>query len=282
MQGETPSLDAIYLIWLTGAGCHGCTMAMLEASEPGIEDLISGNVTDVPRVILVHPALAMESGEAYRANLERAAEGHLSPFVLVLEGAIPDESLAHEGSFSRIGRSSEGRPMTIAYWVARLAPKAEAVVAFGSCATWGGIPASAGSPIAALGVGDYLGQSFRSRGGLPLINLPGCAPTGDSFIETLIYVLLHLVKLVPLNLDEENRPHWLYNNETYPLPPRTEDPPANGLDLSNRPTVKCPVPLTGWMRSYGGCARVGGSCIGCTGRDFADRYLALARPDPAL
>jgi hypothetical protein len=49
MQGETPSLDAIYLIWLTGAGCHGCTMAMLEASEPGIEDLISGNVTDVPR-----------------------------------------------------------------------------------------------------------------------------------------------------------------------------------------------------------------------------------------
>jgi hydrogenase small subunit len=224
----------------------------------------------------------MESGEAYRANLERAAEGQLSPFVLVLEGAIPDESLAHEGSFSRIGRSSKGRPMTIAYWVARLAPKAEAVVAFGSCATWGGIPASAGSPIAALGVGDYLEPSFRSHGGLPLINLPGCAPTGDSFIETLIYVLLHLAKLVPLNLDEENRPHWLYNNETYPLPPRTEDPPANGLDLSNRPTVKCPVPLTGWMRSYGGCARVGGSCIGCTGRDFADRYLALARPDPAV
>jgi Ni,Fe-hydrogenase I small subunit len=35
------------------------------------------------------------------------------------------------------------------------------------------------------------------------------------------------------------------------------------------------------MKGIGGCAQVGGACIGCTARDFADRYLVLARPHRA-
>jgi hydrogenase small subunit len=184
--------------------------------------------------------------------------------------------------------------VTIANWVDRLATKAEAVIAIGSCASWGGIPAANGNPTGAKGLEDYLGRDFRSRGGsdgsadsansfgLPVINVPGCAPTGEGFIETLIYVFLHLARLVPLDLDEERRPRWLYNYDTYPSPPRLEYPPAVGFDPLSRPAVKCPVPITGWSRSYGGCARVGGSCIGCTERGFADNHLALARPDPAI
>lgn len=294
MLSEVSSLEAVHLVWLSGAGCNGCTMAMLGSSEPGIEDLIMGNVPDAPRVILVHPDLAMESGDAFLANLEQAAQGRLAPFVLVLEGAVADEPLTGGGSFSRLGTAADGRPVTISNWVDRLAPKAEAVIAIGSCASWGGIPAANGSPIGAKGLEDYLGRDFRSRGGsdgsadsasslgLPVINVPGCAPTGEGFIETLIYVFLHLARLVPLDLDEEHRPRWLYNHDKYPLPPRVEYPPAVGFDPSNRPTVKCPVPVIGWSKSYGGCAHVGGSCIGCTERGFADNHLALARPDPAF
>lgn len=282
MQGDPPSLESVHLVWLSGAGCGGCTMAMLGASEPGIEDLILGNVPDAPRVVLIHPEIAMESGDAFRANLDRAADGFLSPYVLVLEGAIPDESLAGEGSFSRLGATPEGRPLTISDWVHRLAPNAEAVVAFGSCATWGGAPAADGNPIGARGLEDVLGSDFLSRSGLPVVNVPGCAPTGEGFIETLIYVFLHMARLVPMDLDEEHRPRWMFNHDTYPLPPRVEYPPAAGFDLSNRPIIKCPVPHTGWLRGFGGCTRVGGSCIGCTERDFVDQYLALARPDPAF
>ncbi|HMB28090.1 MAG TPA: hydrogenase expression protein HypE [Blastocatellia bacterium] len=294
MLSEVSSLEAVHLIWLSGGGCSGCTRAMLGSSEPGIEDLIMGNVPDAPRVILVHPDLAMESGDAFLANLEQAAKGRLSPFVLVLEGAIADESLAGGGSFSRLGTSADGRPVTIANWVDRLAPKAEAVIAIGSCASWGGVPAANGNPTGAKGLEDYLGRDFRSRGGsdgsadsdnsfgLPVINVPGCAPTGEGFIETLIYVFLHLARLVPIDLDEERRPRWLYNHDTCPSPPRLEYPPAVGFDQLSRPAVKCLVPVTGWSRSYGGCARVGGSCIGCTERGFADNHLALARPDPAI
>ena len=74
MGSEVSSLEAVYLVWLSGAGCDGCTTAMLGSSEPGIEDLILGNVPDVPRVILVHPDLATESGDAFLVNLEHIKE----------------------------------------------------------------------------------------------------------------------------------------------------------------------------------------------------------------
>ncbi len=291
-------------------------MAMLGATEPGIEDLLLGRVPDVPRIELIHPTLALESGDAYREQLLRAADGGLSPFVLVLEGSVMDEreALAREGSFSRLGMQGE-RPLTIADWIDRLAPRAEAVIAIGSCATWGGIPAAAPNPTKAMGLEDYLGRDFQSRGGLPIINVPGCAPPGQAFIETVVYVFLHLAGFVPLDLDEERRPRWLYSTRAYPLPPNVGYLPrelelqrrilsehadeleqnqlpqiaealnadlnevTSAIDLiRQRPMVGCPVPEQGWMNGIGGCASVGGCCIGCTARDFTDRLLELARP----
>jgi len=281
-DGATNLLESITLVWLTGVGCNGCTLAMLEAADPGIEDLLFGNIPDAPRVTLIHPELAMESGSHFLATLERAAQGQLGPLVLVLEGAVPEERADTRGAYFKLGSQRDGQPLTLTWWIEQLAPRAEAVIAMGSCATSGGLPHAAGSPLHVHGLGDLLGHGFISRGGLPVINIPGCAPPGEAFIETLTYVFLHLQRLVPLDLDAERRPRWLYQHETYPLPPRVEFTPAIGFDLSNRPVVHCPVPATGWMRKLGGCARVGGGCIGCTEPDFADRFLALARPDPAV
>ncbi len=77
MSHETPNCDTAYLIWLGGASCDGCTMSALGAAEPGIEDLILGNVANAPAVTVIHAALAMESGDAYRAYLEKAAAHRL-------------------------------------------------------------------------------------------------------------------------------------------------------------------------------------------------------------
>ncbi|MGH2400884.1 MAG: hydrogenase expression protein HypE, partial [bacterium] len=213
------AFDTLHAIWIAGASCDGCTVAMLGASEPSLEDLLLGKQRDLGHLVLVHPALAMESGDAYRDYLERAAQGSLAPFILVLEGSVMDETRAGEGSFSRLGMDA-GRPVTTSDWIDRLAPRAEAVIAIGSCATWGGIPAAAGNVTGAMGLEDHLGCEFRSRGGLPIVNVPGCAPSGDGFVETLIYVGLHLQGLVPLELDEEHRPKWLYPPSTHPVPAR--------------------------------------------------------------
>jgi hydrogenase small subunit len=277
MVNEVPSSGMVYIIWLAGASCDGCTMAVLGAAQPGIENLLLGTLSDLPPVTLLHPALAVESGDQYLAYLKKAAEGSLSPFVLILEGSVLDESLAGQGSFSRLGMDGE-RPLTTSTWIDRLAPQAAVTIAIGSCATWGGIPAAIGSPTGAMGMEDYLGRDFISRSGLPIINVPGCAPSGEAFIETVVSVFLHLARLVPLELDEEHRPRWLFNRQTHPLPPRADYLPADAFSLENRPSVGCSVPEEGWMNGVGGCAQIGGACIGCTERDFADRYLQLARP----
>lgn len=263
----------LFVIWIGGASCEGCTMAVLGASRPGLEDLLLGQVPNMPRVRLLHPALAVESGDAYIAQLEAAAKGELAPFVLILEGSVLDETLAGQGYFSRLGRH-----LTVAAWLKRLAPRAEAVIAIGSCATWGGIPAAIGSPTGAMGLEDFLGRNYISRGGLPVINVPGCAPSGAAFIDTVIYVVYHLAQLVPLDLDDQRRPRWLYRELTHPMPPRTDYLPVESYLEANRPAVGCHVPSDGWMRGIGGCVRVGGACIGCTDRDFADRYFEFARP----
>jgi hydrogenase small subunit len=272
-----PESDRLFVIWLSGAGCDGCTMATLGASAPGLEDLLLGRVPQVSPVTLIHPALALDSGDAFRAPLAAAARGELGPFVLVLEGSVLDERLAGEGSFSRLG-TEDDRPLTTALWIDRLAPHAEAVVAIGSCATWGGVPAASGSPTGAMGLEAYLGRDFVSRGGLPIVNVPGCAPSGDAFIEVLLSVFLHLARAAPLELDEQRRPRWLYQEVVHPMPPRADYLTAEAYEEAGRPAVGCPVPSQGWMRGLGGCSRVGGACIGCTDRDFADRHLAWARP----
>jgi len=82
----------------------------------------------------------------------------IDPFVLVVEGSIPNEKIKSEGYWAALGsdRLTE-QPITTNEWIDRLAPKAAALVAIGPCATYGGIHAMSGNPTGAMGLADYLG-----------------------------------------------------------------------------------------------------------------------------
>jgi hydrogenase small subunit len=269
-----PRPDRAWVVWLTAGGCDGCTMSVLGAVRPTLEELIAGDLTDIPRVELVHPVLSVDSGSAYVAQLEAAACGELSPLLVVVEGALFDQSLAGEGSFSGLGER-DGQPIPVEEWVRRIAPQADAVIGIGTCAVSGGVPAAIGSPTGAMGLGDLLGSGFESRAGLPIVNLPGCAPSGDAFIEAVSYVVLHLQGLVPLDIDALGRPRWLYAEET-----PVARPQLPWLPTAPEPqmTAACPVPQRGWINRLGGCAAVGGGCNGCTLLNFPDATLPLAVP----
>jgi hydrogenase small subunit len=245
-------------------------MSVLGATAPRLEDLLAGHLTVAPRIELVHAALALD-GRELLATLERAASGRLDPFILVVEGSFFTEPAAGSGYFSGLGDRPEG-PIPVTEWLLRLAPAAAAVIAIGTCATWGGVPAAAGNATGAVSVNDLL-PGFVGATGLPVINVPGCAPSGDAFVEVLSYVLLHLEGIVPLDLDEQGRPRWLYADST-PLQ-AARGPEGDAVTVSTE-VADCPVPGRGWIGRLGGCASVGGACVGCTRPDFPDATLPLA------
>lgn len=265
-------VDSAAVVWVSCGGCDGCTMSVLGATSPSFEELLTGSLTHIPDVRLIHPVLSLESGAGYLESLEAAARGDFGSFLLVVEGSMLDHELAGEGAFSGLG-SRDGQPIPAEEWVGRLAVEAQAVIAIGSCAAWGGVPAATGSPTGARSVAALLGEDFRSAAGLPLINVPGCAPSGDAFIETISSVFLHIGRLVPLDLDAEGRPAWLYDEWTAVLPAQVRWTPQ----VAGSEVALCPVPRRGWINGIGGCAEVGGACNGCTRVDFPDATLSRAR-----
>src|SRR5262249_4963084 len=155
--------------WITaGLGCDGDTVAMTAATQPSIEDLVRGAFPWIPRVKLHNPLLAYENGDDFLRTFHEAARGELTPFILVIEGSIPDETNTAEAYWASFGTdAATGQPITTCEWIERLAPKAWAVVAVGTCATYGGIHAMEGNPTGCMGLADYLGWDWRSGSGIP-------------------------------------------------------------------------------------------------------------------
>jgi len=202
-------VDKLYLFWLVGGSCDGCTIAVTGATNPRVEHLMAGIVPGLPKLDLIHTVVSVESGPEWVHNLFMAERGELdAPFIVTWEGSMFDETRSGDGYFMGLGEDPEtGRTITSAEWLRRIAPKAAAVVAIGTCATWGGIPAAEGNPTGSMGIMDYLGKDYRSAFGVPVVNVPGCSPIGDNYMETAAAVILFLQGLAPLpEFDELGRP----------------------------------------------------------------------------
>src|SRR5207249_4553882 len=217
----------------------------------------------------------------------KADRGELDPFVLVVEGSIPNEAIKEEGYWCGFGNNpATGQPMTTNEWLDRLAPKATAILAVGTCATYGGIHAMAGNPTGAMGVPDYLGWDWRSKAGLPIVCVPGCPIHPDNLSETILYLLYQVAGQAPMiPLDEALRPRWLFEATVHEGCDRagyyeqgefaTEyGSPRCLVKLGCwGPVVKCNMPKRGWINGVGGCPNVGGICIACTMPGFPDKFM---------
>ena len=171
----------IHVLWINaGLSCDGDSVALTAATQPSIEEIALGALPGLPKIAVHWPLIDFECGPTGGADdfLEwffKADRGELEPFVLVVEGSIPNEQLHDEGYWCGFGNDpATGQPMTTSEWLDRLAPKATAIVAVGTCATYGGIHAMAGNPTGAMGVPDYLGWDWKSKAGIPIVCVPGC------------------------------------------------------------------------------------------------------------
>ena len=286
----------VHVVWLSsGLGCDGESVAMTAATSPSLEDLLRGVLPGMPRIVLYNQMLAYESGEEFMQVFWRAAAGALDPFVLVLEGAVPNERISGEGHWAALGVDPDsGQPITTNTWIDRLAPQAAAVLALGTCATYGGIPAMRGNPTGAMGLRDYLGADWVSRRGVPIVNVPGCPVQPDNITETLMHLALHVVGVQRgLELDEQGRPVWLFGRTVQEGCGRAgfaeqgefAQTPADRRGCLVKlgckgPVVKCNVPTRGWIAGVGGCPNVGGICIACTMPGFPDKFMPFMDEPP--
>jgi hydrogenase small subunit len=164
-----PDVKEVHVLWITaGLGCDGDTISITAASQPSVEDVLLGAIPGLPKVHLHNPVLAYEVGDDFMKHWYQAWEGKLEPFVLVVEGSIPNEKIKKEGYWAALGNDPDtNQPITTCEWIDRLAPKATAVIGAGTCATYGGIHAMEGNPTGCMGLADYLGWKWKSKAGLP-------------------------------------------------------------------------------------------------------------------
>ncbi|WP_373079528.1 hypothetical protein [Zhongshania sp.] len=263
------------LLWLQGGACSGNTMSFLNAEEPSVCDL----VTDFGINILWHPSLGEELGEAVVNKLHACISGELPLDIFVFEGTVingPDGS----GSWNRFA----GRP--VKDWVNDLADIADYVVAVGDCASWGGIPATAPNPTDSEGLqflkkahGGALGTDFKSKAGLPVINIPGCPAHPDWISQILVAIATG--RASEIALDDLQRPKTFFTSFTQTGCTRnmhfsykvaaTEFGQRKGClfyDLGCRgPMTHSPCNRILWNRQASK-TRVGMPCLGCTEPEF--------------
>ena len=184
------------VIWLHFQDCTGCTETLLRTSRPGVADLIL-NIIDLE----YHETLMPGSGKQAEEQLASAMNRYAGKYVLVCEGSIPTKE---QGIYFKLG----GKPGT--QLLEEAAARAGAIIAIGSCASWGGLPSSGDNPTGANGVADLIK-------GVPIVNLPGCPPNPYNLMGTV----LEFVRTGALpELDSSLRPKFAYDRLIHEQCPR--------------------------------------------------------------
>ncbi len=159
--------EAPRIAFIHAQNCMGCSVSMLYGNDFDLLDVLAhyGRLE-------AHPGLSFRQGTDYLQNLDRLAaqEGYL----LVVEGSIPCQP--------KDACSLGNRPL---YDVLDgYAAKAALVISAGTCATYGGIPASGGNRTGALSTAAYLARKGVK---VPQVRLPGCPVHPDHLLGSIAY-----------------------------------------------------------------------------------------------
>ena len=174
------------VIWLHFQECTGCTESLLRGTHPTIEHLILDLIS-----LDYSETLMAAAGHQAEAALHKSIKENEGKFILVVEGSIPTKD---NGVYCKIGGK------TALSILEDIAPKAAAIVAIGSCASWGGLQSSEPNPTGAKGVPEIITDK-------PVITLPGCPASPYNLLSTVLYYLT--LKKLP-ELDDKGRPKFAY------------------------------------------------------------------------
>jgi hydrogenase small subunit len=251
------------VIWLHFQDCTGCSETLLRTTKPDLATLILDLIS-----LDYHETLMAASGKQAEEALHGSMTRNKGRYVVVVEGSIPR---GDGGAYMTLA----GRPALEV--LADVAAGAAAVIAIGSCASFGGLPAAGMNPTDATGVDSLVHDK-------PVINIPGCPPNPYTLLATVLQYARY--GTLPA-LDGEKRPLFAYDRYIHDHCPRRghfdagrfvkqfgDDGHRQGWCLYE---MGCKGPET-----HAGCSTrhfnevvdvwpigIGAPCVGCTERTLA-------------
>jgi len=183
------------VIWLHFQECTGCTETLLRTSHPALSELLLNLIS-----LDYHETLFAAAGANAEDALRQAMRKNSGKYVLVVEGSIPTKD---NGAFCKVGGKTA---MEI---IREVAPEAGAIIAIGSCASWGGVASADPNPTGATGVPQLLRTADYAPilKGKPIVSLPGCPPNPYNLLGTVLqYATLGTLPA----LDALGRPMFAY------------------------------------------------------------------------
>ena len=267
---ETKELPTV--IWLHGHECTGCSEAFIRSSSPFTSDVILNMIA-----LEYDDTLSAASGAALEGHLQELIAGTKGQYILAVEGGVP---LDEDGIYCMVGGK------TFKHQLKEVAEGAAAIIAYGSCSSWGGIQAAKPNPTNTVAVNDVVS-------GKPIIRVPGCPPIPE--VMTGVIMSYALFGQIP-PLDSQGRPKQFYGNRIHDTCYRRaffdsglfveefdDDASKAGWCLYK---VGCRGPETynscGNLRWWNGLSypiQSGHGCIGCSEKGFWDNDTFYKRLD---
>ncbi|MGB2800538.1 MAG: hydrogenase small subunit [Dehalococcoidia bacterium] len=268
-------VNEIPVVWLQTAACTGCSVSLLNSASPTVRNLLIDQVIPGFHINLrFHATLMAGAGEPAIEVLEETAKEKKDGYILVVEGAIPT---ATDAVYGAIGER-DGKPVSMEDRLVELARDAQAILAVGTCASFGGIPAANPNPTGCKPVSKILEAKGINK---PLVNIPGCPPHPDWFVGTVASIILNGLPK-PDDLDDNLRPLAFYGKLIHENCPRrayfdegkfAKKPGDEGClyELGCKgPITYSDCPLRRWNNGTNWVIGAGAPCNGCTQPEFPD------------
>ncbi len=250
------------VVWLHYQECTGCSESFIRASHPVVADALLDVIS-----LNYSETLMAPSGFQAEKSLSDTIANNKGKYILVVEGAVPTKD---GGVYCMVaGKSALQSLKTVA-------KDAAAIIAWGSCASFGGVQAAKPNPTEAVAISKIVDK--------PVINVPGCPPIADVMMSVVTHILV--LGQLPA-LDSQGRPKEFYGRRVHDTCYRRPNYDAGlfveSFDDENARKGYClyklgcrgPVTynacsVTRWNEGTSNPIQSGHPCIGCSEDGFWD------------
>jgi hydrogenase small subunit len=253
------------VIWLEFQDCAGNSESFLRANSPSAAQAVLQSIS-----LDYHETLMAAAGERAEEARQKSLEENKGKVIVVVEGSIPTKD---EGVYCTVAGKTALQIMR------EIEPYALCVVSVGTCAAFGGLPMANPNPTGAVAVEEVV----RTK---PVINLPGCPANPDVLMGVLVHYLVF--GRLP-DLDMQKRPLFAYGKRIHDTCERRPHFDAGQYalvfdDYGARQgyclyQLGCKGPETynicaslRWNSQASWPIKAGHPCIGCSEKDFWDRF----------